>query len=94
MKSDWMTGVLSCQEHDDLLDDALDGTLTRFQRAQVWLHRRLCAGCRRYAAQYVAAVEAVRGAFGETMTEEPLSDATIERLSAGARRGRAGLGST
>ena len=82
-------GGLTCAQHDSLLDDGLDGTLTRLQRGQLWLHRWMCAGCRLYAAQYVAAVMSVREAFGEAVAPAPLSNAMIGRLSEGMRRSRA-----
>lgn len=57
-----VTGVLKlpCERHTELFSQRLDQPLRRGQRVGLWLHLRVCEGCRRFKAQLeaIAALQA------------------------------------
>lgn len=51
---------LACQEHTALFSRALDEPLRPGERVGLWLHMRVCAGCRRFERQMRAMREMAR----------------------------------
>lgn len=42
---------LPCERHTEFFSRQLDHPLTRGQRVGLWIHLRLCEGCRRFRSQ-------------------------------------------
>ncbi len=72
-----MAGGLTCKQVDNLLDDAIDGKLSRLMRWRLSVHKATCAICRRYAKQY--ALVAARAREALRLSSEKPDRETIAR---------------
>jgi hypothetical protein len=71
---------LACREHTALFSQELDAPLRRGQRVGLWVHLRVCEGCRRFRRQVRAMRLVARTLAHEFEHGEPMPAAVRARL--------------